>query len=299
MRREDVEAYLKERNQAWRTDASNLDVAFARNRLRHMVIPALASEFNRNLIHTLARTAEILEAEDSWMRSIAEDWLNRNGTNREDGFVISVELLESAPVALVRRLLRGALQKAGSDLRDVSFDHIESVRSLLKTGKSGKVIELPGGMQATREFDTLGFRRRAVVKVREYEYQLKIPGHVHIPELNRVFRAEIVDDVNGEQANKTLRQRVFVDAETIGPYVRIRNWKPGDYYKPVGLPAGKLKKLFQRARIPRSHRKSWPVVVADSTIIWVASFPVSREFAPRGHSQKIVAFEATDLGGYA
>src|SRR4030095_14405402 len=98
-------------------------------------------EFNRNLIHTLARTAEILEAEDSWMRSIAEDWLNRNGTNREDGFVISVELLESAPVALVRRLLRGALQKAGSDLRDVSFDHIESVRSLLKTGKSGKVIE--------------------------------------------------------------------------------------------------------------------------------------------------------------
>ena len=42
--------------------------------------------------------------------------------------------------------------------------------------------------------------------------------------------------------------------DSIGPYVRIRNWKPGDYYRPVGLPAGKLKKLFQRARIPRSHR---------------------------------------------
>jgi tRNA(Ile)-lysidine synthetase-like protein len=74
-------------------------------------------------------------------------------------------------------------------------------------------------------------------------------------------------------------------------YVRIRNWKPGDYYRPVGWPAGKLKKLFQRARIPRSQRTSWPVVVAESTIVWVASFPVSREFAARECSQKIVAFE--------
>jgi len=89
-----------------------------------------------------------------------------------------------------------------------------------------------------------------------------------------------------------LGQRVFVDGESIGPYVTIRNWKPGDYYRPVGLPAGKLKKLFQRARIPRGHRMRWPVIVADSTIVWVASFPVSREFAPRGQSKKKVAFEA-------
>jgi len=86
--------------------------------------------------------------------------------------------------------------------------------------------------------------------------------------------------------------RVFVDGDSIGPYVRIRNWKPGDYYRPVGLPAGKLKKLFQRARIPRSHRRNWPVVVANSTIVWVASFPVSREFAPGVRSQRIVAIEA-------
>jgi len=106
--------------------------------------------------------------------------------------------------------------------------------------------------------------------------------------VGKVFRAEIVE----QEANDRAGQRVFVDAETIGPCVKIRNWKPGDYYRPVGLPAGKLKKLFQRARIPRGHRVRWPVIVADSTIVWVASFPVSREFAPRGQSQKKVAFEA-------
>ena len=288
--REEVEAYLKERNQPWRTDSSNLDLAFARNRLRHVVIPDLASEFNPKLVETLARTVEILEGEDAWMRALAEDWLSKNGTKEGQDIVIRVGMLESAPIALVRRVLRSALRKAGSDLHDVSFDHIESIRTLLAPEKSGKFVEVPGGMQVAREFDRLVFRQ-ALEKAPDYEYQLKIPGSVRIPELRKLFRAEIIESEAGE----TLGQRVFVDAESIGPYVRIRNWKPGDYYRPVGLPAGKLKKLFQRARIPRSHRKSWPVVVADSTIIWVASFPVSREFAPRGRSQKIVAIEALQI----
>jgi tRNA(Ile)-lysidine synthase len=292
--REDIETYLMERDQPWQTDASNSDLAFVRNRLRQVVIPGLASEFNPNLIETLARTVEILGGEDAWMRTLAEDWLTENGTKEAEDFVIPVEPLEAAPPAFARRIVRGALKRAGSALHDVSFDHIEGVRSLLKAGKSGKIVEIPGGMRVQREFGKLVFRQ-ALVLVPEYEYQLQIPGHVHIPELGKVFRAEVIDGSNLGQGAKTLGQRVFVDADSIGAYVRIRNWKPGDYYRPVGLPAGKLKRLFQRARIPRSHRTSWPVVVVDSTIIWVASFPVSREFAPRGCSQKIVAFEALQI----
>jgi tRNA(Ile)-lysidine synthase len=288
--RESVETYLRHRQQSWRTDESNLDTAFARNNLRQDVIPRLAAEFNPNLMETLTRTVEILEADDSWIRSLTDEWIAKNGTNEEEDFVIPVEALEAAPAALVRRVVRAALRKAGSDLQNVSFEHIENVRSLLESGKSGKIIEIPGGLQVAREFGRLVFRETPLPPV-EYEYQLKIPGLVHIPELRKVFRAELVESETAQPVGR----RVFVDAESLGPYVRIRNWKPGDYYRPVGLPAGKLKKLFQRARIPRSHRTSWPVVVADSTIIWVASFPVSREFAPRGRSQKIVAIEASEI----
>ena len=285
--REEIEAYLKEQNQNWRTDSTNLDLAFARNRLRHVVIPELAAKFNPNLRDTLARTAEILDAEDAWMRVLTEQWLEQNGTAEGGGFSIPVAELESLPLGLIRRLLRAALRRAGSILRDVSFEQIETVRGLLNPGKSGKTIEIPGRFRVVREFDRIVFRSEIGPPV-SYNYELKIPGEVHIPELGKVFRAEIIET----EANDGRGQRVFVDAESIGPYVRIRNWNPGDYYRPVGLPGGKLKKLFQRARIPRGHRTGWPVIVADSTIVWVASFPVSREFAPRGHSQKKVVFEA-------
>ena len=285
--RNEVEAYLTENNQSWRTDSSNFDLGFARNRLRHAVIPELESRFNPSLIQTLARTVEILEAEDAWMRAVADQWLSEHGRKEENDFLIPAAELKSAPAGLVRRILRTVLRLAGSGLRDVSFGHIEAVRALLEEGKSGKFVQIPGGLQAAREFGRLVFRQ-APAAWADYTYELKIPGEVHIPEVGKVFRAEIVEI----EANQALGQRVFVDGESIGPYVTIRNWKPGDYYRPVGLPAGKLKKLFQRARIPRGHRMRWPVIVADSTIVWVASFPVSREFAPRGQSQKKVAFEA-------
>ena len=285
--RNEVEAYLTENNQSWRTDSSNFDLGFARNRLRHAVIPELESRFNPSLIQTLARTVEILEAEDAWMRAVADQWLSEHGRKEENDFLIPAAELKSAPAGLVRRILRTVLRLAGSGLRDVSFGHIEAVRALLEEGKSGKFVQIPGGLQAAREFGRLVFRQ-APASWADYTYELKIPGEVHIPEVGKVFRAEIVEI----EANQALGQRVFVDGESIGAYVTIRNWKPGDYYRPVGLPAGKLKKLFQRARIPRGHRMRWPVIVADSTIVWVASFPVSREFAPRGQSQKKVAFEA-------
>ncbi len=285
--RNEVEAYLTENNQSWRTDSSNFDLGFARNRLRHAVIPELESRFNPSLIQTLARTVEILEAEDAWMRAVADQWLSEHGRKEENDFLIPAAELKSAPAGLVRRILRTVLRLAGSGLRDVSFGHIEAVRALLEEGKSGKFVQIPGGLQAAREFGRLVFRQ-APAAWADYTYELKIPGEVYIPEVGKVFRAEIVEI----EANQALGQRVFVDGESMGPYVTIRNWKPGDYYRPVGLPAGKLKKLFQRARIPRGHRMRWPVIVADSTIVWVASFPVSREFAPRGQSQKKVAFEA-------
>ena len=285
--RNEVEAYLTENNQSWRTDSSNFDLGFARNRLRHAVIPELESRFNPSLIQTLARTVEILEAEDAWMRAVADQWLSEHGRKEENDFLIPAAELKSAPAGLVRRILRTVLRLAGSGLRDVSFGHIEAVRALLEEGKSGKFVQIPGGLQAAREFGRLVFRQ-APAAWADYTYELKIPGEVYIPEVGKVFRAEIVEI----EANQALGQRVFVDGESIGSYVTIRNWKPGDYYRPVGLPAGKLKKLFQRARIPRGHRMRWRVIVADSTIVWVASFPVSREFAPRGQSQKKVAFEA-------
>src|SRR5262249_48899393 len=124
-KRDEIETFLEQKQVTWRTDASNFNIDFARNRLRHIVIPQLSSDFNPNLLDTLARTIEILETEDSWTRSLVEEWLALHGTKQGPDFVVSLKPLQGKPIAMVRRVLRGAVRAAGSDLRDMSFEHME------------------------------------------------------------------------------------------------------------------------------------------------------------------------------
>ena len=286
--RTEIEGFLTESGQSWRTDRTNLDMSFARNRMRLEMLPRLASLFNTQLPDTLTRTITLIEDEDRWMNQMVEAWLNQCPSGGLD-----VQQLRELPTAMVRRLIRLRLRREGSDLTDVTFDHVEAVRGLLEDGKSGKRVELPSDHVVRREFDRLEFSD-AALEVPEFAYELPIPGTLRIPELGRVFRATWVTGPLGTEAFSDAPTRVLVDGSELGPYVKIRSWKPGDYYKPAGWPSGKVKKLFQRARVPRSQRGRWPLFTTDSAVIWVTSFPVSREFAPSAHSKKIVAFEALE-----
>ena len=129
--RADIEAFLHERHQVWRTDSTNRDVRFARNRLRLQVIPALQKDFNPNLAETLSRTIEIIDNENAFLQSLSLDWMQQHGTKGAKNFVIDAEALVSNPLAIQRRVLRAALREAGSTLENVTFEHIEAVRQLL------------------------------------------------------------------------------------------------------------------------------------------------------------------------
>jgi tRNA(Ile)-lysidine synthase len=222
------------------------------------------------------------------MSGLVEAWLDAQPTTG-----LNVAVLRQAPTALARRVIREALRRSGCDLTDVSFDHIEAVRGLLEDGKSGKTIQLPGGVAVSREFNQLTFSEGIEAPL-GFTYELPIPGTVRVPELGRVFRATYVPSDSGSESLIVGPTRVLVDGGRLGPCVKIRSWEPGDYYKPAGWPSGKVKKLFQRARVPRSQRGRWPLFATDSTIIWVTSFPVSREFTPGVCTKKIVAFETLE-----
>ena len=287
--REDIEAYLTGLGRSWRTDLSNSDMSLSRNRMRHEIIPRLASLFNTRLIDSLSRTITILQDEDQWMGEAARVWLDEHGL----GASVDIPAMRLAGPALSRRVIREALRRDGHELADITFDHVEAVRGLLADGKSGKTIQLPGGIEAAREFNRLVFRR-AIEDLAGFDYNLPIPGVVRIPELGRSFSATYIENPRDFSLRLVDPNHVLVDGSRLGAYVKIRNWKPGDYCRPAGWPAGKVKELFQRARVPRSQRRRWPILVTDSTIIWVTSFPVSREFAPSACTKKIVAFEALE-----
>src|SRR5436309_10949822 len=69
--RADVRRFLAERGLPFMVDRTNADLAFARNRIRHLVLPFLAAEFNPRLGSSLASLAARLRDEEDFLAAAA------------------------------------------------------------------------------------------------------------------------------------------------------------------------------------------------------------------------------------
>jgi tRNA(Ile)-lysidine synthetase-like protein len=73
-----------------------------------------------------------------------------------------------------------------------------------------------------------------------------------------------------------------------GP-LELRNWRPGDQYRPsVHARGERIKFFFQLARIPLWERRSWPVLIAGEAIVWARRFGVAAEFSANPESRMVL-----------
>jgi tRNA(Ile)-lysidine synthase len=85
-----------------------------------------------------------------------------------------------------------------------------------------------------------------------------------------------------------------LDAAALGSAVEVRAWRDGDRMRPLGLDGSKsLQDLFTDAHVPRSLRRTLPVVVAGDRIAWVAGVAVSEEFKLTPDSERSAVLTAS------
>jgi tRNA(Ile)-lysidine synthase len=167
-RRSQIESFLHSRNQPWRTDSTNTDTAYTRNRIRHELLPQLRS-FNPSIDQTLANLAELAREEESrWQAELARILPQillpgkpvRGGgravstTSGASSISIELERLRTLDPAGRRRVLRAAARQLGSRL---SFDDTTRLLALagfaaLPTvaGRTGASVHLAQGLRAQR-----------------------------------------------------------------------------------------------------------------------------------------------------
>ncbi len=71
----------------------------------------------------------------------------------------------------------------------------------------------------------------------------------------------------------------------------VRSWRDGDRMRPLGLGGTKsLQDLFTDRKVPRSLRRTLPVVTSEDRIAWIAGVAVSEEFAaPPGSTSAVLS----------
>lgn len=147
-------------------DSTNQDLQYTRNRIRQELLPYLRENFNPQVESALAQTAELLQAEVEYLEKAAQElrdealgmghWAWAIG-HEEDSLTsllplrLNRRVLQKAPLALQRRVMRQVLQQILTDAP--SFEHIEKLTALIIAPNRSQTDPFPGGAIAQVEGD--------------------------------------------------------------------------------------------------------------------------------------------------
>jgi tRNA(Ile)-lysidine synthase len=99
---------------------------------------------------------------------------------------------------------------------------------------------------------------------------------ISVPELGTRFLLKVIDWSSTERDTK---REDTLDVELLKSTLTLRNWQPGDAYRPRGhRQVRKLKQLFLARRVPRGERAHWPVIECGGRIVWVRDMPPASDF---------------------
>ncbi len=316
--REQTEAYCAAHGWAPRADLSNADTRFLRNRVRHELLPVL-ERFNPNLRETLARNAALIAADERYLEQQTEiAW----GASVRIASWETVELdraaLRAQPPALRHRVFRRAASHLVGPESGLEARHIELLDGLLARGTTGSALHLPDGLRASLGYDTLTFARNAQPRSEggllsegddAQERVLPVPGAVELPGTGWRVRAWYLDRPAGLERERAellapferigvnaevgrAEQRVYVDANAAGEPLRVRTWRPGDRFRPLGMAhEKKLQDFFADAKAPRAVRHRLPLIFGPRHLVWVAGQRIDDRVRLTPMTRRILALD--------
>jgi tRNA(Ile)-lysidine synthase len=300
IRRKDIEAYLADIQQAWREDKSNRDLRHSRNRVRHGILPRLERNLNPAVYETLAETAEVARAEeDYWSGKVAQllstVWEN-SLTPKTLGGALNLKTLTDLPLALQRRVIRGAAESLGLKLE---FRQVEEILETAFPSQQSadspthKSMLLPNQWKVSRQKSELHFEcQTRTGGPSDYEYSLPIPGSIDVPELGSRFESKFV----GRNAVQGYNPEHLFDPGLLAKELTVRNWRPGDRFWPAHSKAPrKIKELLQDRQVTGTERKLWPIVLSGDEIIWLRGFPAPAKLQPQENSSQTLLLQELPL----
>ena len=273
-------------SQPYRTDSSNLDLDYLRNRVRHELIPALHRDYATFSVESLCALNEsAIEAEKLIEGLLDASWGDMCRARGDREVVLDAEafgrLAPPLRKAAGRRAVEALDVRAAAALR---AEHYAELAALAEA-PVGAQVSLPGGFQARREHGTIYVARRRGAGGIEPR-TLPVPGTVELPEVGMTVSCRVLPAGSlGPQAaaRRASDLEVFISAAGLEQPLTVRSRRPGDRFHPLGAPgAAKLKDFLINSKVPQHERDRVPLVITpQEEIVWVVGKRIGEAFRLR------------------
>jgi len=144
--------FLRAQGQAWREDATNADTRYARNLLRHDLLPRLAAGPYPAAGEAVARLADQAREAHASLEAACDALLNAYARREAGGtVVVQARPLAGCPQSLLTELVATLWRQQEWPRRDMTSRHFAAVATMLAQPAATASLDLPGGIRAWSE----------------------------------------------------------------------------------------------------------------------------------------------------
>src|SRR5262249_45406347 len=223
VRREDIVAHLVARGLRWVEDATNRDLHFLRNRIRHDVLPFVVRALGRNVVESLCRSAALARRVITDLERQARSELNGVATRAMSGVVLPVATLERLPEELAVQVLLLAAADLG-DFRPRRGAILSGLRGVLSNHAIRRRVTL-GHLCVERSGRWVRIGPRTLPSI--IMQHLSMPGSLVLNEIGMGIEARVVERTSDYVVPRDAR-RVAFDAGHMPLALDVRARRPGD-----------------------------------------------------------------------
>ena len=291
--RQDTETLCRELGQPWVTDETNESDFYARNRIRHSALPALRSA-NSGAEENLARFCEKAARAEEYFTRQAEQLLSSAKAGEQEWLLVP---LQAADPLILDTALHGLV----SPERDAEEKYIRLLEQVIRQGSGA--VQITGNVRfgvsrgkLRREECPQEWKKAGTEPVQPIHFEPEKTPEYRLPG-GWILKTRMIPAVFEEKTQvvhkKDLKNQAdYAKITMLYSALCLRCRQPGDRFRPAGRGLSKeLRKWMNEAGIPPHQRRTWPLLAADSQVIWVGGEGFADGLAPDRNTKKILQLE--------
>ncbi len=275
--RERIKTYAGENNLIWREDSSNRQTKYTRNKIRHVVIPALES-INPAFIRTAVDTAARMESTGRLL-DLLLDQIKKEAWHESNGKItIQINRLKEYPSndIILFELLKdfGVSQLSGDMLLntlDTSTGRQFHTRTHTLTRDRDVLIVTPNMVEESSE-----------VLINPETAMIDHPVQMTFNYL----------DIKNDFQIPVQKNIAAVDADKLIFPLILRTWKKGDRFQPLGMSGTKkVSDFLINSKVALPDKKNIRVIESKSEIVWIVNQRIDDRFKVSPETKRVLLIE--------
>jgi len=286
--RDEIHTYLKQKDISFMMDSSNLEKRYLRNKLRLELIPLLLN-YQPRLIEHLGELASLCRQEDQFMEEEAEKGLQMVALDSsEHSLELSLDTFKDLSTALRYRIIRQAIKRVKGNLRRIDIGHIKAIIDLADSVRPQIKMNLPEDLVVKKIYERLRFSSGAEMETEDFSHHINDRGVFEIPEINQTLSLEEIPKGDFLPSSASPNE-AFLDLDRLRWPLRVRNFRTGDKFIPLGLNGfKKVKDIFIDNKIPSEERKKIPILEDCNEIVWLCGIRIDNRYRVRQRTKRIL-----------